>query len=95
MDIMLQKAERSVGMCSDVMLYVLHMGARLIGAQDSMQQYNSYCGPATARLLMETMYADFISRQPGVLHFMLVNAEHLWNAEAHLHKQMDAFLVSG
>lgn len=94
MDIMLKKEERGVGMCTDVMLYVLHMDARLIGAQDDMPQYNSYCGPATARLLMETMYAEFISRQPGVLNLMLVNAEHLWNADTQLHKQMDAFLVS-
>lgn len=94
MDIMLKKGERGVGMCTDAMLYVLHLGARLIGEQDSMTQYDSYCGAATARMLMETMHPEFISSQSGVLHVMLVNAEHLWKADEKLHKAMDAFLVS-
>lgn len=94
LDIMLQGGQRGVGMCTDAMLYVLHMGARVIGRVDDPQQYNSYCGPATARLLLETIYSDFISSQPGVLHLHLVNHEHLWKRDAHLHKQVDYFLVS-
>lgn len=92
---MLQGGQRGVGMCTDAMLYVLHMGARVIGKVDDPQQYNAYCGPATARLLLETIYQDFISSQPGVLHLHLVNHEHLWTRDAHLHKQVDYFLVSG
>lgn len=80
-------------MCTDVMLYVLHMGARLIGKLGDVQQYNLYCGPATARMLLETMYPEFISRQPGVLHFHLLNHEHLWKQDAPLHKKIDFFLV--
>lgn len=94
LDIMLQGGQRGIGMCTDAMLYVLHMGARLIGKLDDQQQYNSYCGPATARMLMETIYEDFITTQPGVLHLHLVNHEHLWKRDAHLHRQMDYFLVS-
>jgi hypothetical protein len=91
---MLKKAARGVGMCTDAMLYVLHLGARLIGEQDNMAQYDSYCGAATARMLMENMHPEFISSQPGVLQVMLVNAEHLWTADAKMHKEVDEFLVS-
>lgn len=94
MDIMLRGSERSIGMCTDAMLYVLHLGARLIGAVSDMKQYNSQCGPATARLFMENMYESFYTKQPGVLHLQLVNAEHLYVKDAAMHRRMDAFLVS-
>jgi len=93
MDIMLKGSERSIGMCTDAMLYVLHLGARVIGGLDDARQYDSYCGAATARLFLENMHEEFLSKQPGVLHMQLVNAEHLYLKDAKLHKKMDAFLV--
>lgn len=65
LDIMLKGSERGIGMCTDAMLYVLHLGARVVGAIDNVPQYEAFCGFATAHLLMETLYPEFISKQRG------------------------------
>jgi len=91
MDIMLRGSERGIGMCTDAMLYVLHAGARLIPWQENQQVYDALC-PHNARLFLETMYESFISSQPGVLHLMLPNSEHMWVRDQHLHAKMQVFL---
>lgn len=62
-----------------------------------IQAYDTYCGPLTARLFLESMYQEFLSATQGVLHMQLLNHEHLWTADAQVHAQMQLFLwcVSG
>jgi hypothetical protein len=57
-----------------------------------VEAYDSYCGPQTARLFLESTYHEFISKHKDVLHMQLLNHEHLWTADAHIHKQMQVFL---
>lgn len=89
---MLRGSERGVGMCTDAALYVLHARGRIIPAPPSARAYNAVCGAGTARLFLETMYSQFVSRAPGVLHMQLLNAEHMWARDAALHERMDAWL---
>lgn len=57
-----------------------------------IQAYNSYCGPTTARLFLESMYQEFVSTDKSVLHMQLLNHEHLWSSDAHIHQKMQVFL---
>lgn len=54
--------------------------------------YNSYCGPQTARLFLESTYQEFLSSDKGVLHLQLLNHEHLWSNDAHVHAKMQVFI---
>jgi hypothetical protein len=92
LDIMLRGAERGVGMCTDVALYVMHAGGRVIPMPADVAAYDAACGPRTARLFLETLYQEFLSAQRGVLHMQLVNAEHFWSADAAVHARMNVFL---
>lgn len=57
-----------------------------------VEAYDSYCGPQTARLFLESMYQEFLSKQKDVLHMQLLNHEHLWSNDAHVHAKMQVFL---
>jgi len=93
-DIMLRGTERGVGTCTDVALYVMHTGARIVPLQQPGGAYDAACGARTARMLLETMYSEFISggAGPGVLHLQLVNSEHMWEADAVHHGRVGVFL---
>lgn len=91
LDIMLPKEDRHLTVCSDAAHYIIHTSARLIPLQDK-EQYDSYCGAATARLFLESLYQPFISLRPDVLHLKLVSPSRLWLSDAKLHKHMNVFL---
>lgn len=71
MDIPLRASERGVGMCTDVALYLLHMGrigstgrgARIIPLlpEPDMAAYNAKCTQTTARMFTESMYHEWIA----------------------------------
>lgn len=92
LDIMLRGAERGVGMCTDVALYAMHAGARIIPMPKDVEAYDSYCGPQTARMFLESVYREFLSKQKDVLHIQLLNHEHLWTQDADVHAKMQVFL---
>lgn len=94
MDVMLRGEERGVGMCTDVALYVLHAGARIIPfvPGGSPREYRRRCGPLTARLHLETLYPSFVSPDVGVLNLMMPNAEHLQLRDVELHARMHVWL---
>lgn len=54
--------------------------------------FDTYCGPRTARLFLESVYREFLSKRKGVLHMQLLNHEHLWTQDADVHARMQAFL---
>jgi hypothetical protein len=74
LDIALRGAERGVGFCTDLALYVIHAGARVIPLLqgDDLQQYNARCGNHTARMFVETMYQEWLSPEHRSLHVMQV-----------------------
>ena len=57
-----------------------------------VEAYDSYCGPQTARLFLESMYREFLSKHKGVLHLMLLNHEHLFTQDADVHAKMQVFI---
>jgi hypothetical protein len=74
LDIAFPGEHRGVGHCTDVALYVIHAGARvipLLQGQD-MQQYNARCANRTARMFLETMYREWHSPGHESLHVMQV-----------------------
>jgi hypothetical protein len=96
-DIMLWGEQRGVGMCTDAALYILHGGARLLprpaGGAAAVAAYTSACGAATARVLLETVYPEFIAPPgAGVTHLFLLNSEHMFAADEAHHARVDAFL---
>lgn len=83
LDIALRGAERGVGMCTDVALYLLHMGpvgpsgrgARILPllAEADMATYNAKCTQTTARVFLESMYHEWVSPSgAGGYHLMQV-----------------------
>lgn len=83
MDIALRGSERGVGMCTDVALYIIHLGpvshtgrgARLIPLLPgpAMKGYNARCTTTTARMLLESMYHEwFAPPAVGGYHIMQV-----------------------
>jgi len=93
-DIMLNGNERSVGMCTDVAMYAMHAGARIVPVQKPGGEYDAACGARTARMMLETIYSEFISKSagPGVLYLQLVNQEHIWEKDAAHHSKVGIFL---
>jgi hypothetical protein len=90
---MLRGDERGVGTCTDVALYVIHAGARIVPLQPPAAPYHaSACGARTARMLLETMYGEAMGGGGAAPRMMLVNSEHMWEADAGHHAAMDAFL---
>jgi hypothetical protein len=70
LDIALRGSERGLSTCTDVALYLLHMGTTgetgrgarilpLLAAAD-MAAYNAKCTQTTARMFMESMYHEFL-----------------------------------
>jgi len=62
LDVMLRGPERGVGMCTDVALYVLQAGARVVPmprTAEARRAYDAQCGRRTARMFLETMYREF------------------------------------
>jgi hypothetical protein len=61
-------------MRTDVALYVIHAGARIIPLlqEEEMQQYSKRCANRTARLFIELMYKEWHSTKHEALHVMLV-----------------------
>jgi hypothetical protein len=62
LDVMLRGQERGVGMCTDVALYVLRSGARIIpmpSTEEARRHYDEQCGKRTARMFLESMYQEF------------------------------------
>eukprot|EP00775_Hariotina_reticulata_P012551 gene12551-12684_t len=92
LDIMLRGAERGVGMCTDVALYMMYAGGRVIPMPAAPEVYDSYCGSLTARLFLESMYGEFVSKRKDVLHIQLLNSEHMWTQDAPMHAKMQLFL---
>jgi hypothetical protein len=97
MDVLLPGRDRDLSTCTDIALYVMHAGARIIPLLQAfdMERYNSYntgCGAGTARLFWHTMYPSFISNRPDVLHLMLVDHNQLSVEDGRLHKHMNVFL---
>ncbi|WIA22750.1 hypothetical protein OEZ86_009707 [Tetradesmus obliquus] len=94
MDVLLPGRDRDLTTCTDIALYVMHTGARimpLLQAVD-MERYNTGCGAATARMFWHTMYPQFIANRPDVLHVMLVDHNQLLVDDARLHRHMNVFL---
>lgn len=72
LDIRLDAKDRGVGMCTDVALYVLHAGGRLVPGGFAGSTYDRICGVRTARLFLETIYEDWLySSVAGVRRIML------------------------
>lgn len=83
LDIALRGSERGVGMCTDVALYLLHMGrtgeagrgARIIPLLPAaeMAAYNAKCTQTTARMFLESMYHEWVAPSAsGGYHLMQV-----------------------
>jgi hypothetical protein len=94
MDVLLPGRDRDLSICTDIALYVMHTGARIIPLLQAidMERYNTGCGPATARLFWHTMYPQFISNRRDVLHVMLADHNQLLVEDARLHRHMNVFL---
>lgn len=86
LDIALRGSERGVGMCTDVALYLLHMGntgepgrgARILPllAAADMAAYSAKCTQKTARWFMESMYHEWLAPTgTGGYNLMQVSAE--------------------
>jgi hypothetical protein len=94
---MLRGQQRGVGMCTDVALYLLHAGGRLIPlppTPEGRAAYDAACGARTARVLLETIYSEFISAAagPGVTYLFLLNSEHMFEWDSKHHARVDLFL---
>jgi hypothetical protein len=89
---MLRSTERGVGTCTDVALYAMHAGGRILPFPRDWKRYDAACGARTARLQHETMYKEFLTRQAGVLHMQLLNSEHMWTADEAQHARIGLFL---
>lgn len=85
LDIALRGVERGVGMCTDVALYLMHMGptgpavegrgARIIPLLTAaeMPLYNAKCTHVTARMFLESMYHEWVAPPAsGGYHLMQV-----------------------
>lgn len=92
LDIALRGAERGVGMCTDVALYLLHMGpvgasgrgARILPllAEADMATYNAKCTQTAARMFLESMYHEWLSPSgAGGYHLMQVIVGMVWRGE--------------
>lgn len=86
LDIALRGSERGVGTCTDVALYLLHMGntgepgrgARIVPllAPADMAAYSTTCTPTTARMFLESMYHEWLAPNgTGGYHLMQVRAD--------------------
>lgn len=91
---MLRGQERGVGTCTDVAFYVMHAGGRIIPMLSAPERarYDAACGARTARLLLETVYGEFVSDDPAVKHYHLLNSEHMWKADEANHRRVNVFL---
>eukprot|EP00877_Chromochloris_zofingiensis_P004485 jgi/Chrzof1/14037/Cz08g22050.t1 len=87
LDIMLGASERGIGMCTDVALYVLHAGARLI-PRVPVGVYNGFCRQQTARLFLETVYEEWLQNTTGIRTVMLPNFENFYEGGIDQHRQM-------
>ncbi|KAF6265543.1 hypothetical protein COO60DRAFT_962986 [Scenedesmus sp. NREL 46B-D3] len=94
MDAVVPGRGRDLSTCTDIALYVMHAGARIIPLLQApdMERYSAGCGAATARLFWHTLYPPFISNHTDVLHLMLVDHNQLLVADARLHRRMAVFL---
>lgn len=81
-----------MGTCTDVALYVMHAGGRIIPMPKDLDKYDAACGARTARMLLETMYSEFVSKSPQVLYLHLLNSEHMWQVDEAMHSKVDVFL---
>lgn len=91
LDIMIPRGDRRLTACTDAALYVIHAAGRIIPLQYK-QQYDSYCGAATARLFLDKIYEPFISLRPDILHLMLVSPARMYSQDSKLHKHINVFL---
>ncbi|WIA19693.1 hypothetical protein OEZ85_005621 [Tetradesmus obliquus] len=92
LDVVLPASERVFGTCTDAALYVIHVGGRLIPLAPDVEAYDNYCGAQTARLFLDTIHPQMISKHKRVLHMQLVKPSALKPQDAPLHARMQAFL---